>query len=236
MPRFVAPEGQEDHRIRVARERRERTRAHLLNAVLSVYPGNGEGAPAVIDDVIREANVSRGTFYKYFPSLEDAVAELGNKLADETAEAYATILAAFPDPLDRLANAIQLILFRAAAEPRWGLFAAHINHLRGGYNPALHGVTTNLSQGLASGAFNFESIDAAVDLTAGAIIEGIRRLISGSGSAKYIEEITAFVLRGLGAAPASAKRASMSARQRLSEKGELLAQGWASVPPLSDKD
>jgi AcrR family transcriptional regulator len=73
----------EDHRVRVAGEKRERMRDHLLGAVLAVYPGKPGQGPAVIDDVIRVAKVSRGTFYKYYPSLEEAVAELGAKLAAE---------------------------------------------------------------------------------------------------------------------------------------------------------
>ena len=76
-------EEREDHRLRSARRKRERMRAHLLDAVLVTYPGDEPGTPAVIDDVIRHANVSRGTFYKYFRSLGEAVEELAAQLADE---------------------------------------------------------------------------------------------------------------------------------------------------------
>src|SRR3546814_14199269 len=59
-------------------------RARLLDAVLDLYqPGRG-GAHLVIDDVIQTAGVSRGTFYKYFESLEEAVDELGERLAAGT--------------------------------------------------------------------------------------------------------------------------------------------------------
>jgi AcrR family transcriptional regulator len=92
----------EDHRVRVAREKRERMRDHLLGAVLAVYPGKPGQGPAVTDDVIRVAKVSRGTFYKYYPSLEEAVAELGAKLAAEMVAAIGALYDSLEDPSDRL--------------------------------------------------------------------------------------------------------------------------------------
>jgi AcrR family transcriptional regulator len=99
-----AARASEDHRVRVAREKRERMRAQLLDAVLAVYPGQSEGGPAVIDDVIKVANVARGTFYKYFPSLEAAVSELGAKLADEMIAAIAAVYEPIEDPVQRSAT------------------------------------------------------------------------------------------------------------------------------------
>src|SRR3546814_12397923 len=85
-PASVGPDP--DFRIRVAADRRERMRARLLDAVLDLYqPGRG-GAHLVIDDVIQAAGVSRGTFYKYFDSLEEAVDELGERMAAGTIAAF----------------------------------------------------------------------------------------------------------------------------------------------------
>jgi len=61
-------------------------RARLLGATMDVCAVANSQGPAVIDDVIRAAKVSRGTFYKHFDSLEQALAELGAQLADETVE------------------------------------------------------------------------------------------------------------------------------------------------------
>ncbi|WP_374943410.1 TetR/AcrR family transcriptional regulator, partial [Sphingomonas sp.] len=72
----------EDHRTRVGRERRERMRNQLLQSVLAVCAGRGPAGAAVIDDVVRHASVSRGTFYNHFESIEQAVSELGLQLAD----------------------------------------------------------------------------------------------------------------------------------------------------------
>jgi len=56
-------------RVRVARERRARMRARLLGATMDVCAVANSQGPAVIDDVIRAAKVSRGTFYNILTRL-----------------------------------------------------------------------------------------------------------------------------------------------------------------------
>ena len=82
MLRMIAKEP-EDHRVRVGRQKRERMRAHLLKSVFSVCSRETLRDPASIDDVVKDASVSRGTFYKYFDSLDEAISELGLQMADE---------------------------------------------------------------------------------------------------------------------------------------------------------
>jgi AcrR family transcriptional regulator len=62
----------------------ERTRARLLDAGLQVLADRGYGA-ARIDDVVRVAETSRGTFYLYFKDKEDLFRALANAAADDMA-------------------------------------------------------------------------------------------------------------------------------------------------------
>ena len=64
---------QENFRSRVAAEKRDRMRARLLAATMQVCGGPDV---VVVDDVVRAAKVSRGAFYRYFQSLDEAVAAL----------------------------------------------------------------------------------------------------------------------------------------------------------------
>src|SRR5258708_4932310 len=73
----------EDVRVRVARRKRERMRKRLLSAALSIFLRDRGGSAAIAEDVIKAAGVSRGTFYKYFNSVEEAADEVGQQLADE---------------------------------------------------------------------------------------------------------------------------------------------------------
>ena len=220
-----AARASEDHRVRVAREKRERMRAQLLDAVLAVYPGQSEGGPAVIDDVIKVANVARGTFYKYFPSLEAAVSELGAKLAHEMIAAIAAVYEPIEDPVQRSATGFQLYLSRAMSEPRWGVFVAHINHLRPD-NRLVFQITADLTNGLKAGTYDLRSVDVGVRMIVGAMIEAIKGIIDGVGSRAYIEMMTGMVLRGLGVPPKTADKAVIVASKSMHHDGPSKLLWW----------
>ena len=60
----------QDHRSRVAAEKRERMRTRLIESALHVFSTKGVEASA-IEDVIEAAGVSRGTFYNYYKTNEE---------------------------------------------------------------------------------------------------------------------------------------------------------------------
>ena len=68
--------------------------------------GQSEGA-RVIDDVIRHAHVSRGTFYKHFGSLEEAVSELGAIMVDDMTVGIYEVYNCVEDPRHRTATGFQ---------------------------------------------------------------------------------------------------------------------------------
>src|SRR3546814_6305988 len=127
-PASVVP-NPEDFRIRVAADRRERMRARLLDAVLDLYqPGRG-GAHLVIDDVIQTAGVSRGTFYKYFESLEEAVDELGERMAAGTIADFRRLFDNEPNAAARAVGGAAMAMVRAWHDPRWGGFTCRIDYV-----------------------------------------------------------------------------------------------------------
>lgn len=86
------------------------TKTKLLNAALKLVRTNGYEATSV-DDLCRDAGVSKGAFFHYFKSKEDlAVAATGHWTA-VTGQVFATApYNDYEDPLDRL---IAYIDFRA---------------------------------------------------------------------------------------------------------------------------
>jgi AcrR family transcriptional regulator len=215
----------EDHRVRVAREKRQRTRAQLLDAVMSAYGERSGAGPAVIDDVIRVADVSRGTFYKYFPSLEEAVSELGAKLADEMVAAIATLYDTVQDPVQRSATGFQLYLSRAKIEPKWGEFLAHLNHLKSD-NRLVVQISSDLKRGVKAGTYDLRSVEVGVRLILGAMIEGIKGIVEGVGSRAYIEDLTGMMLRGIGVPPRAADSAVRLTSRRLHKEGPEKLPWW----------
>jgi len=215
----------EDHRVRVGRDRRNRMRAHLMESVMAVYPTGRSGGPAVIDDVIRHANVSRGTFYKYFDSLDQAVTEMGIKLTLEMTEQVMPVYATLENPVMRNATGFQTFLLRALTDHKWGAFLAHIGLLSSD-NIMVQKITADIQMGIATGDYSVPSPEVAVDLMMGAKIEAIQRIISGGGDIAYIHAMTSMVLRSMGVTARRADKVVLEASNRLCAAGPALIPWW----------
>ncbi len=218
----------EDHRVRVARAKREKMRAHLLITVKEIYHGEREGKPIVIDDVIRHAEVSRGTFYQYFNSLEEAVAECGAILTIEMTEAIFDMYDAVHDPVERVGTGFQTFLIRSLMDHNWGAFLTHIGVLAGD-NLMIHHIREDISAGVESGDFDVPSIDVAVDLLVGAKIEAIRRIVAGEADVHYIKDMAALVLRGFGVSGAKARKKVDIAFLNINRRGPKLLGWWRPI-------
>jgi AcrR family transcriptional regulator len=215
----------EDFRVRAARQKRERMRARLLEATLDVYEPWGRGRAAVIDDVVRRADVSRGTFYKYFETLEEAVAELGRQLAEETLGNYRDLFSQESDPATRTAGGPVLTLARAAMEPRWGLFTASIDFIEQfSHLDSLYAIVADpLEDARRQGIVRFDSMDAAMDMVVGTTTQAIKRLAHGQQrNRQYILDIAALCLTGLGTSRDQSAAAAERAWSRLSARGSTL--------------
>ena len=218
----MKPSVMEDHRVRVARERRENMRARLLSAVLAVYPGEHADGRTVIDDVVNYAGVARSTFYKYFDSLDQAVGELGLKLADETAIANAAIYEAIEDPVLRSTTAFLLCLHRARIDPRWGAFVAHMRFPQPDHI-IMRGVAANFAAGIEIGAFRVKRVDAAINLVVDVLIGGIGRVIEQDCDADYIESLCIMVLTASGVPMPTATRQVALSMEILQREGHKLS-------------
>ncbi|AMK22743.1 TetR/AcrR family transcriptional regulator [Sphingobium sp. TKS] len=201
-----ASAAQEDHRVTFARARRERMRSRLLQATFDVYTADrGINDPAVIDDVIRAAGVSRATFYKYFSSLEEAAAELGHQLADEMVRVLDPIQDPLTEPLIRASVGIQFFLWRAVDEPNWGNFVARSRHVVSETSPFMRRVTGDVDDLVRAGVLSFARLDAAVTFNNGALMNGISTISQGvERPAEFIESLTIMMLCGFGATQDSA--------------------------------
>jgi AcrR family transcriptional regulator len=90
----------------------EATRARLLAAAVPALAGNGYHA-ARVDDVVRIAGVSHGTFYLYFANMEYLLRALAEQCADEAdtlAESLGRVDLGFGD--DRLLDNLALVVHR----------------------------------------------------------------------------------------------------------------------------
>ena len=220
-----------DFRVRAAAEKRDRMRARLIAATMDAYLDAGTGRPPVIDDVIRVAEVSRGTFYKYFDSLDEVLAEIGRQMADEMLSSVERIFVGVDDAAVRTAAGPLMAMARAAMEPRHGAFIARVDFIDflGGQDPRSLIVKRSLSDGRAQGRLKFDSLDAAIDLVIGVSVEGARRILkTGLLDGAYIRETATLVMLGLGMPRKGAERAVAEAWQHLQQSAAEL-HWWKPV-------
>ncbi|MEU7056170.1 TetR/AcrR family transcriptional regulator [Streptomyces sp. NPDC046197] len=91
-------------RLRRRQARGERRIAQLLEAAASVFCATGYTA-ASTNAIAREAGVSPGTLYQFFPNKEAIAIELGDRLVHEMRETYGEALAPV-DPATPLEEAV----------------------------------------------------------------------------------------------------------------------------------
>lgn len=211
----ITPPAKEDHRVRVARQRRERMRAKLFQSIMAVCSGRPSTSPAVIDDVIRHARVSRGTFYKYFESLEQAIAELALNLADEMTVGCFSVYDVLTDPVARTATGMQMFLIRALQDHDWAGFFIHIGLLSGDNHVITAMIKKDLRAGIETGDYAVPSVDIATDILMGAKIEAMRRILGGGGDEEYIRQMASMVLCSFGVSRTRADKYVEAAYHRL---------------------
>jgi AcrR family transcriptional regulator len=98
------PTNQEKEQPRRRQARGERRIAQLLEAAAAVFCSTGYTA-ASTNAIAREAGVSPGTLYQFFPNKEAIAIELGERLMHEMRETYGEALAPV-DPATPLEEAV----------------------------------------------------------------------------------------------------------------------------------
>jgi AcrR family transcriptional regulator len=183
-----------DHRRRVARARRQRTEARILESALRVFAEKGPDAP-VIDDFVRAAGIARGTFYNYYRSTAELLEAVAHVLEDDLIRSIEMELEALQHPLERLATGVLLWLGKAQSDPVWCSFVVRARRRAQGVERELG---RDLRDGIAAGVLDVSSAAAARDLVVGTILEAMTRMTVERVPRTYCVEIARAILRGLG--------------------------------------
>ncbi|CAG0939954.1 hypothetical protein GPROT2_00808 [Gammaproteobacteria bacterium] len=191
-----------DHRTRVARQRRERTRERILESALHVFAAKGPVAP-VIDDFISATGIARGTFYNYYRSTAELFDATARWLEDDLIVSIVQAMAPLTDPGLRVATGLRLWLLKARSDRAWCAFI-----FRSRYRGALveKELMRDLRAGLRGGQFSFDSIPLARDFVVGATLEGMGRLLGRRGRPDF-DGLVVMILRGLGMREAAIRAA-----------------------------
>jgi AcrR family transcriptional regulator len=196
-------------------------RARLLASAMRLVAEKGPTATS-IDDVISAAEVSRGTFYKYFPSPDALVRELAIEIANELIGMAEPVVLSYEDPAERVSSGIRLVARLAIDHPLAATFLVRLGWPDArGPNMLLDFVKRDLTEGIRQGRFTRMPIALALNIVTGAVLGATHCMLQPGCDSDFAEQSAAAALRGLGLDAKSAERIANS----LLKPVEILPEG-----------
>lgn len=187
-----------DHRPQVAAQRRERMRARLLSAALTLAAEQGL-AGVTIDAVISKAEVARGTFYKYFDTPNALIQEVGTVVSDALIRGMHPSMEALGDPAERIATGIRLVVRLADRHPQIGNFIVRSGWPVVDFSHAFFElVGEDIALAMSAGRFASMPQMLALNIVAGITIGAMDATGTPGLPADFPEQAAAAALRALG--------------------------------------
>lgn len=202
-------------RARNAELRRERTRERLIAAALSVLADKGPDMVSV-EDFVAAAQVSRGTFYNYFPTTDELIAALNDHLTAAYDKKLDAVIAGERDPAMIVALIPHEVFRSVAQDPVRAWVALKIEGSAAPRSAVLAARFEALFDwAVAQGRFHDISRPAARTLMFGALRLAIPEMVAGRADLTDAEEIVAMLLIAYGVDRAEARRLSADAVARV---------------------
>lgn len=195
-------------RAAAAEQRRARTRERLLAAAEAVIAEKGV-AGVSIEDFVRAAGVSRGTFYNYFPTTTDLVGALNQRVAAHMDALLAEVARQRHEPATLLARTLHTMLAAYFADPVRGWVALQLASSR---TPRIAPFEERFAllyrEGVRRGQFRDIQMLSALTLTFGSMRMIQRDLVAGAAARVHSVEVVALILAAFGVPYETAERIS----------------------------
>jgi AcrR family transcriptional regulator len=190
----------EDHRPRVAAEKRGRMRRKLIENALLVFAEKGVDA-SVIEDVIKTAGVSRGTFYNYYRTNAELQMAASDELGNEIVQQIETKTRDNPSPAARICTGVRLYLAAARQFPLFARFVARLGLAAiGPDNLVFRYLPAHLEEGMAVREFARMPALVALDVVLSSVIAAVKRIAANEADDDHLRAAVTAMLRGLGVA------------------------------------
>jgi AcrR family transcriptional regulator len=185
----------QNHRTRVGKQRREQTEARILRAAVNVFATKSLQEVGV-NDFIREAQVSRGTFYNHFRTNEELLGAVIHWLHSDLSLVIEDAVGDVENPLHRLSLAIRIFYRKAMSDLVWAeLICAR---MLGAVHTST-GMRRDLLQARKLGLIRITDIELGVELLVGTVLSHVRSHSDEGIRLKRKQEMVRMILRGLGA-------------------------------------
>ena len=188
----------QDHRIRVAATRREEMRNSLMFSAL-VLASNKSIHEIDVEDIIQHAEVSRGSFYKYFPSVQALVPALASQLAEELTAEIDAITHQIPSTVTRLVITAKLTMRRLVKTKVLGNFIIQLPWPSQNLEVnVFKNLSSDIELGIKEGLFTKMPASIGCNLLVGSLIGGIYVMLGKSSATSYENKVLNQALIGLG--------------------------------------
>jgi AcrR family transcriptional regulator len=181
--------------------RAERTRAALIAAGRRLFSERPVDA-VTVDDIVRAAEVAKGSFYNHFTDREALVRAISDEIRVRIEHAVDQANTGVEDPARRVARAVCTYFRFALDEPeRAGVLVRVHSGPTSLTAPLNQGLVSDLSKGLAEGRFAIATLEAAALFVMGSSLLVLVRLVRAptpSLAVSLAQQICALLLRGLG--------------------------------------
>jgi len=198
--------------------RRKRSREAILRAGRTLF---SEHHPAAIstDEVIREANVAKQTFYNHFADKDELVREILKLARARVDTEVARRNKDQTDPARRIATAVSIYAAQALQDPKDAGLFARLPLYDIAPTSAMHSPTINdLRAGLREGRLAFFCIETGLAVLLGisqALIARIVSLEHASLAVPTVQQFNTLLLRGYGLSPIESELIASEAAEQI---------------------
>ena len=187
-----------DYRVRVAALRREEMQLHLLFSGLTLASTNSI-YELEVEDVIKQAEVSRGSFYNYFPSLPALYEGLAKQLMQEFSGLIDDSMPNGLDTATRLASTMRILMRLVVDYPMLGRFLTQIQWPNQNSDAEIfQNIIGDIQLGIKEGGFNNMPASIGANIAIGSLIGGIHTMLLKRPAKGFEDQVTNQVLIGLG--------------------------------------
>lgn len=227
-------------KVRLTRSPRmaEAVQDALLRAGQTLFSDHAVDAVA-IDDIVREAGVAKGSFYKYFPDKEALLTAVTNQIRNRVEAEVSAANEGVTDAAHRVVRGMCVYLRFVAQEPEQG--GVLVRNDRGGQtSPAMQlnqGTMDDVALGLTQGRFTISTVEVATLFILGVAHAGLMRFNGDRGAAGNIwiaQELCQFVLHAFGLPREEARLIAAQTAEEILRRPRTMGNGPLPDQPNSE--
>jgi len=185
-------------RAEIGREKRARTRAQIVEAGAALFVERSPGA-LMVDAIVEEAGVAKGTFYYHFQSIDELAAAVGTQLGESFDELLTPVRLELRDPIERLTFAFTKFLERARTDAHWARLVVRSSESSAGFGKGVRAnLEADVAEAIIEGRAGIRNVELAADIVLGIWLQVARGILRRGARPELTHQAAEAVLRALG--------------------------------------